>query len=537
MKEMKARLVSLNILTHELFGRNYRLYGDQTPDDYTFEKRMWRFISLLEYTKADVVMLQELSGPKYWGTALELEAADETKSVYTSKHFPGYAWVNSGNRYGVPYADNQTKRNPFDAHNMTMYRTDKYDMLANGTFWLTEDGTRETSWYENGSARIHIYDDIGDCTWMVLADKETGIKAIYATTHSYVGSLQRNAYHVENLQIMTTNLGKLAEQYGDNGKALPIIVAGDFNISPHRRNVGHSYEHMVKYAKYDDAKMVAPITDGTGTARVYGGDMAGHDGTTWNGERIDFFFSQGMDIDKYSVLSGMFKPVDEVRYEYVHEGEGLFDGSMYDLSDHQPIYCEITVGEGDKYTSHRETEFYRNPNTAKDTVLTDEPEITWDDRCITIQSRRQLPFIGGYYSKMKDELVGDSEKGRVLRIMANKATNIVDEHIRLSGLRGRYAPEGLENPFSEGASKVKITYKTQYSVDGAQLWFRVICGDMNSSAAVRSALIPATNGEWSTVEIDVSGAGAISELVLFGDSHNTGLMVGDAVYVASIEIE
>ena len=31
-KKMNARLVSLNILTHELYGRNYRLFGEQTAD-------------------------------------------------------------------------------------------------------------------------------------------------------------------------------------------------------------------------------------------------------------------------------------------------------------------------------------------------------------------------------------------------------------------------------------------------------------------------------------------------------------------------
>ena len=540
-KKMNARLVSLNILTHELFGRNYPLFGDQTPEDYTFEKRMHRFISLIDYAKPDVIMLQELSGPKYWGTALELEAMDSSKALYTSKHFPNYVWVNEGNRYGVPYADNQTKRNAFDAHNMTMYNTEKFDLVAYGTFFLTDDGTRETSWYEMGSARIQIFDDIGDCTWMVLADKETGIKAVYATTHSYVGSLQRNAYHVEQLGIMTDTLGKIAEKYGCADKALPIIVAGDFNISPKRRNVGHSYEHMVKYAKYDDAKVVAPISDESGTARVYGCDMGGHDGTTKDGERIDFFFSQGMDINKYTVLGGLFKPVDEKNYEYIHEP--VFDGSMYDLSDHQPIYCEITVGEGEKYASHHvsPSEFYSNPNTSTDDVITegyDESPVV--NLTLKFEQRRILAFTGGGHNiPTESALVNDKEKGTVLRFAAKKAANLFKGVIAAAGIFDRYGAEMSEEEKTKlaNAKKLVLTYKTELSIEGIDLNFFVLSEDAKGEGQYKLTRLPVDkNGEWRTLEIDISNiTGRITRLGIFGNSNATGLLRGDAVYIESID--
>ncbi len=541
-KSMNARLLSLNILTHELYGRNYRLYGDQTADDYTFEKRMHRFIALLEYAKPDVVMLQELSGPKYWGTVLDLEAIDETKALYASKHFPGYVWVNKGNRYGIAYADNQTKLNPFDAHNMTMYNTEKFDLIAYDTFFFTEDGTRETSWYDNEGPRINIFTDIGDCTWMVLADRETGIKAIYATTHSYVGSLQRNAYHVEQLQIMTDTLGRAAEKYGEDGKPLPIIVAGDFNISPFRSNVSHSYEHMVKYAKYDDAKIVAPISDESGTARVYGNDMEGHDGTSGHGERIDFFFSQGMDINKYTVLNGMFKPKDEVKYEYVHEN-ALFDGSMYDLSDHQPIYSEITIGTGEKYVSHREdpATFYANPNTVNDDVITsgydDCPVIT---SRLEFKLRRIAAFTGGgHHNPTASILVKDKEKGIVLRFMSEKNANLFKGIIEYAGIYNRYSADMNDEDKArvENAKKLVVTFKTELSIDGVDLKFFVLAGDPNKDGQYKLTPLPVDkNGEWRSLEIDISDLkGRILKMGIYGSSKSTGLLKGDAVYIESID--
>lgn len=425
---------------------------------------------------------------------------------------------------------------------MTMYNTEKFDLIAYDTFFLTDDGTRETAWYDNEGPRINIFTDIGDCTWMVLADKETGIKAIYATTHSYVGSLQRNAYHVYQLQKMTDTLCLAAEKYGDEGKPLPIVVAGDFNISPYRRNVGHSYEHMVKYAKFDDAKTVAKISDESGTARVYGNDMGGHDGTTGFGERIDFFFSQGMDVEKYTVLNGMFKPVDGVKYEYVHEN-ALFDGSMYDLSDHQPIYSEITIGTGEKYVSHREdpNTFYVNPNTVNDEVIIsghNDPAMLTSK--LEFKLRRIAAFTGGgHHNPTSADLVNDKEKGIVLRFISTREANIFKGIIEYGGIFNRYSPEmdAEEKAKIENAKKIVVTFKTETSIEGTDLKFFVVAGDPNSEGQYKLTQLPVDqSGVWRTLEIDISTLKKpITKIGIYGGSKSTGLLKGDAVYIASID--
>ena len=540
-KKMHARLLSFNILTHELYGRtNYRLYGEQTADDYSFGARLPRMKALFAYAKPHVVMLQELSGPKYWGTVLDLEPIDDSTGVYVSPHFKNYAWVNYANRYGVPYADNQTKRNPFDAHNMIMYDTEKFELLASETFWLTEDGTRETCWQDNGSARMAIFDDIGDCTWILLRDRETGIKGIYATTHSYLGSPQRIAYHVENLQRLTDRLCRVAAAYGDGGRALPVVVAGDFNVSPKRRNVGHSYEHMVHFAHFTDAKEAAPVSDESGTARVYGNDMGGRDGTSKNGERIDFFFLQGMDVHRYSVLSGMFREEGGV-CEYVHE-DPAFDGSMFDFSDHQPIYCEISVGEGEPYASHRvdPVHFYRNPRTAADAVMEDcedRPPITAK---LTFVRKRFCEYAGGEYGgAMSAAQVLDPEKGAVLRFMAERNTGVCKGLISVGGLFDRYASEmePCEWEKVKAARAIKVTYKTEMSIEGVDLSFFVVTAKDAGLGEYRLTKLPTDqNGVWRTLALDLSDlSGGITRMGIYGGSSATGLLRGDAVYIESIE--
>ena len=373
---------------------------------------------------------------------------------------------------------------------------------------------------------------------------ETGIKAIYATTHSYVGSIQRNAYHVEQLQIMTDTLCRAAERLGEEGKPLPIVVAGDFNVSPRRRNVGHSYEHMVKFAEFDDAKEVAEKSDESGTARVYGNDMQGHDGTTGHGERIDFFFSQGMDIERYNVLNGMFRPIDDAKYEYVHE-DAKFDGSMYDLSDHQPIYSEISIGKGEKYVSHREDKesFYKNPITAEDDVVPntiDESPVIGAK--LKFERCRILPFIGGGYNNPTEvALVEDKEKGRVLRFISAKNASLFEGVIEYAGIFGRYGAEmpEAEREKIENVKKLKVTFKTEMSIEGVHLDFFVLTSDAGGSGQYKLTKLPTDiNGEWRTLEIDVSSlSGAISKIGVYGRSHQTGLLRGDAVYIESIDFE
>ena len=540
--KMTARLLSFNILTHELYGReNYRLYGNQTAEDYSFAARLPRMLALFRYTKPHVVMLQELSGPKYWGTVLDLTPVDDSKGIYVSPHFKNYAWVNYGNRYGVPYADNQTKRNPFDAHNMIMYDTEKFELLASGTFFLTEDGTRESCWRDQSGAYCSIFADIGDCTWILLRDRESGVKAIYATTHSYLGSIQRVAYHVENLQILTDRLCALAEEYGEGGRALPVVVAGDFNVSPRRRNTEHSYEHMVRYAGFDDAKEVAPISDESGTARVYGNDMGGRDGTSANGERIDFFFLQGMDVHRYSVLSGMFREDGKDLCEYEHENPA-FDGTMYDFSDHQPIYCEVSIGEGETYASHRvdPKDFYRNPETEGDVLVTaneEKPPIT---ARLNFQRQRFWDFVGGDEGgRISAAAVRDGEKGIVLRFHADGNTGSVRGLIRADGLFGRFADEMEPGEWDKvcNAKELRVTFKTQLSIAGVDLRFFVVTEGAEGEGQYRLAKLPTDrNGEWRTLTVDLSGlSGRIAKMGVYGGYKATGLLRGDAIYIESIE--
>jgi hypothetical protein len=110
------------------------------------------------------------------------------KGIYTSEHFPGYIWVNYQNRRGVLY-ENNTDSNPFGSHNFVLYKAEKFDLIDSGTRFVSASGerTKAGSWPDNGGGVGGLYDDLGDYTWVVLQDKETGLRSIYASIHTYNG--------------------------------------------------------------------------------------------------------------------------------------------------------------------------------------------------------------------------------------------------------------------------------------------------------------------------------------------------------------
>ena len=268
--------------------------------------------------------------------------------------------------------------------------------------------------------------------------------------------------------------------------------------------------------------------------------MGGRDGTSKNGERIDFFFLQGMDVHRYSVLSGMFREADGV-CEYVHE-DPAFDGTMYDFSDHQPIYCEVSVGKGEAYASHRvdSEDFYRNPRTATDLVVKNSEERPPITAKLTFARKRFWEFTGGEYGgAVSSAQVQDSEKGTVLRFMAERNTGRFQGLISVGGLFERYASEMEPHEWDKvkAAKRLRVTFKTEMSLEGVDLSFFAVTAKDGSEGQYRLVKLPTDqNGVWRVLEMDLSDlSGSLVKLGVYGASRATGLLRGDAVYIDSIE--
>ncbi len=520
-----ARILSLNILAHEATAdRNYNLYdGKQSLTDYNFANRLKYVQAMVDYAQPDIMLFQEFSGIKYWGTQFNLtEVSGSNGTRYTSAALPGYVWVNHGNRRGVLYKNNTQTSNPFHAHNFVLYDSSKFDYVKSGTAYVTPDGTINTSWNDNSggvTGQMNNYpngkfDDTGDFTWVILKDKKTGLSAIYASTHTYNGSIQRYAYMLENLQCMTNNLKKISAENGN----IPIILGGDFNMWTGGTLFTLHYNHMTEVAGYTDSKTIG---DNSGTTRVFGGSMGASSGSSKFGSRIDYIFVNGGEPIKYEVLNGLVKKNGNGTYTYVKYP--AFDGTMYDISDHLPVMADIVIGNTSEYKPSAVGTYYSNPKT-NDTVVSNGVSINASSGKYTFSSgSAAFKNVGNNTSVA---VVNESSKGNVIRIKATDETNYVDVSASL----------GTE---ASGYTKVRITYRASYSLWTANqvIYFGLSTSSSPStmSGASLFRLDTSSYDTWQTVEFTISSRTTYRSFGVYGKDVNTGFVNGDAIYIASIE--
>lgn len=526
---MTAKVLSLNILTHNLAGREskYKLYGNQVPENYDFGKRYNYVKALFEYTSPDVALFQEYSGRDFWGQAITLNTT-EISGVYTSPDFPGYTWVNHGNRRGVLYENNTIEnmgKDPFHAHNFVLFSSDKFEYLASATRFVSKTGTREVTGGNLGdNPGGGSYNDLGDYTWVALRDKATGIVSIYASTHTYNGDLQRYPYMLDNIQCMTEELQRVSTELFDGA---PVILGGDFNMRNENYLFHASYDHLTAVANYTDSKITG---DNCGTARVYGNNINGEEGSSRFYARIDYIFANGAEPFAYEVLDGQVEKRGEA-YEYVKDPS--LDGSGYDISDHLPLMTQVLIGKTEdyKYKTANPDEFYKNPATAEDVISSASGSSASTKASLKFDSTALLEYFKDNGQYMEAKIVEDAERGKILRIAATDETNYVNVAFNYKEMFGSVNASGY--------STVTVKYKTVLIIKNFGGANDIKFGISTGSAALKNgtlaALDTSNGGDWKTLTVDISSlSGNINELGIYGRSKLTGLFTGDAVYIESI---
>lgn len=117
---------------------------------------------------------------------------------------PGYSWV------GVGRDDGKDK----GEFSPIFYKTDRFELIATNTFWLSETPQRpgSKSW-DSAITRI--------ATWARLSDQESGKEFYIINTHfDHRGDVAR----VESARLITEFIGGL-------DKSIPVLLTGDFNVT------------------------------------------------------------------------------------------------------------------------------------------------------------------------------------------------------------------------------------------------------------------------------------------------------------------
>ena len=263
-------VVELWYLPRFLFDRQKVTLNDNTTDEMTimscnvrcfapddlFEKswfyRAKLIASTIDQVKPDIIGFQEVTWLHYG---------------YLQDVMPGYAST-------IMYRDDFILSEGCPI----FYRTDKFELVDQGGFWLSE--TPDVMSKDWGSACYRV------CSYTILKQKSNGKNFVVFNTHlDHVSDQAR----INGIDVVLEKI----KQFDD----IPAFLMGDFNAKPNSKTL----KAVEPY--FDDAQVVAPITEGGCTYQNWGAKL--------DSTRIDYIVaSKGkMNITEYAVCKTLYNGV------------------------------------------------------------------------------------------------------------------------------------------------------------------------------------------------------------------------------------
>lgn len=292
----KVRIMSQNV-------RNEN--NDDTNAGYGAEIRMYRFQKLVEKNDPDIIGTQECDN--FW-----IEVFPQLFPDYTMSY--QYRGASSGS----------------DEACAILWKTEKYNLLDKGQFWLSETPNQPSKMNNQYYPRI--------AHWVKLEDKATGEKILFFSTHFGFPRSEKNPDGYTQAQIiyLRSLFIKVCAEHPD---AYPFIV-GDFNI----------HFDTDSYRAICDGKELFDMRDVANDMSVAGHCQMGdiRNGTSGAYEKdngssiIDYIFSQPrkqLAVDYYTFL------YDRVAVEE----KGIAAGPV---SDHFAVLADFRIGTSVSYADY-----------------------------------------------------------------------------------------------------------------------------------------------------------------------------------------
>ena len=264
-----ATAATLSAQTLRLATYNIR-YDNKRDTANAWSKRVPYLTKLIAFQDFDVFGAQEVLYNQLQDMADQL---------------PGYAHVGVGRDDGKQTGE----------FSPVFYKKDKFDLVRQGTFWLSPTSATPSKGWDAALPRI--------CSWAQLREKSSGFTFYFFNTHfDHVGTEARR----ESARLI---LAKVKEMAG----ATPAVLTGDFNID--QRN--ESYTILSTSGALRDAYQTAPL--------VYApnGTFNGFDPLRKTDARIDhIFLSPAFTATRYGILTDTY-------------------GGGKTPSDHYPVAVEV----------------------------------------------------------------------------------------------------------------------------------------------------------------------------------------------------
>lgn len=226
---------------------------------------------IYRYPASQMMIMDQL--PDIFG----LQEAYDYQVYYLKEYCKGYKAVGVGRDDGRKKGEQMA----------IFYRKSTVKLLKWGTFWLSETPKKPSLGWDAACKRT--------ATWALMKDKRTGKKFYYVNTHlDHVGWEARE----KGLQLIVDRIAAM------NPKGLPVVLTGDFNMTPERKE----FAPLLRTMK--DARETAFKTDHLATFNDWG--------------------KQDRDIIDYIFYSGFSSCLT---YETVRKS--YFDRKF--ISDHYPV--------------------------------------------------------------------------------------------------------------------------------------------------------------------------------------------------------
>lgn len=217
---------------------------------------------------------------------------------------PGFAYIGVGRDDGKEEGE----------HSAIFYRTDMFDLLDHGDFWLSETPEKPGLGWDAACVRI--------CTWGKFRHKPTGREFLFFNLHmDHVGTKAR----VESAKLIEKRMAEL-------GPELPVILTGDFNVD----QKSDSYRTIVDSGVLVDSHDISPI--------VYMPTGTWNDYLTngYTSDRIDHVFvSPGIKVSRWGVLTDTYRDAPTAESELSPDGIALT--TTRHPSDHFPVLVTLTL--------------------------------------------------------------------------------------------------------------------------------------------------------------------------------------------------
>lgn len=252
--------------------------------DYRYEA----IFDIIRDADPDVLFLQEVS--QMWLPLI--------KDFMTSDGYTHYGY----GRYGSEMYGTQ---NGNDAYAAILWKTDKYDVVDQGHFWLSSTPDVSSATWDDGT--VSKFERCNN--WVKLKDKETGKEFMVSSIH----------LAPEGGNVRPNSVKFLNEKLPELAGGCPIIIGGDFNMTLSE----NTYKYVVE-GGFEDVRFSAEETDKRkGTFHNFGE----YDGQELFGDYI-FVNKQGTNVSFKT-----FEILDDIMDDGTH------------ASDHYPIKSVIYLND------------------------------------------------------------------------------------------------------------------------------------------------------------------------------------------------